>query len=143
MRTLALGLVLGLLLGSTVQAGAQYLQDGTWFRLDRRAQTAYVAGVSDALESITNFADRAGADRAIDRVRLAARCTGQVPPSRLAELGDRAIERAPRYAPPSTAIIVRLVACGGKPNLRSPDRQPNYAPAPYNNGWNDNRGSNR
>lgn len=115
MRTHVAGLVLGLLLGTTAQAGAQYLQGALWYRLDRQAQTAYVAGVVDALESVTGFAERVGPDRAIEQARVAGRCAGRVPPSRLADVGDRAIQRAPRYAPPSTAIIVGFVAlrCSG------------------------------
>ncbi len=143
MRTLVAGLVLGLLLGTAAQAGAQYLQGTIWYRLDRQAQTAYVAGVADALESVTGLADRAGPDRAIERARLASRCAGQVPPHRLAELGDRAIQRAPHHAPPSTAIIVGLIACGARPYGWGPDGQPplyygqpplNYGQPRYDNG---------
>jgi hypothetical protein len=143
MRTLAAGIVLGLLLGTAAQAGAQYLQGAIWYRLDRQAQTAYVAGVADALESITGLADRTGPDRAIERARAASRCAGQVPPNRLAELGDGAIHRAPQYASPSTAIIVGLVACGGRPYGWGPSEQPPlYYPYPrYNEGG--ERGDNK
>jgi len=141
MKTLTAGLVLGLLLGTAAQAGAQYLH--VWYRLDRQEQRAYVAGVADALESITGFADRVGPDRAIERARLATRCAGQVPPNRIAELGNRAIQGAPQYVPPSTAIIVGLVACGARPYGWGPDGQlplyyeqspPNYGQPWYNNG---------
>ncbi len=143
MKTLTAGLVLGLLFGTAAQAGAQYLH--VWYRLDRQEQRAYVAGVADALESVTGFAERAGPDRAIERARLATRCVGQIPPNRLAELGNLAIQRAPQYAPPSTAIIVELVACGARPYGWGPDGQPrlyyeqsplNYGQPWYNNGWN-------
>ncbi len=142
MKRLIAGLVLGLVFGTAVQAGAQYLHDSIWSRLDRQAQTAYVAGVADALESITALADRAGADRAVERARLASRCTGQIPPYRLAELGDRALERAPHHASPSTAIIVHLVACGSRPYGRGPEyeRPLPYGQPPYNDERNDQGG---
>jgi hypothetical protein len=146
MKTLVAGLVLGLLLGTAAQAGAQYLHGAFWYRMDRQAQTAYVAGVVDALESLTGFAERVGADRAIEQARVADRCAGRVPPSRLADVGDRAIQRAPSYAPPSTAIIVGFVACGSRsygwgPNARPPlyNEQPtlHYGQPPSNRGWNE------
>ena len=144
MKTLAAGLVLGLLLGTAAQAGAEYLHG--WYRLDRQEQAAYVAGVADTLESVTRFADRAGPDRAIERTRLANRCTGQIPPNHLADLGNRAIQGAPEYAPPSTAIIVGLVACGtrlygwgptGQPPLYYEQPPLSYGQPWSNNGWNE------
>lgn len=140
MRILCAGLVLGLLLGTAAQAGAQYLH--SWYRLNPQAQTAYVAGVADALESLTGMADRVGPDRAIERARLASRCAGQVPPDRLAELGDRALQRAPHYAPPSTAIIVGLVACGARPYGWGGDGRPYYQQPPLNYGVPYNDGGN-
>lgn len=134
MRRLVAGIVLGLILGTAGEAGAVYLQDGVWFRLDRQAQTAYVAGVADTLGSIAGFSSYVGADRAIERVTQAARCTDRIPLSHLAGLGTDAIDRGRHTAPPSTAIIQRFVACGrpyyGSPENRpyywSPDGQPNY-----------------
>ena len=114
MRMLALGLVLGVVFGTAFQAGAAYMEEPLWFRLDRQAQTAYVAGVTDALESITEFARHVGPVQAMQRVRIASGCVGRVPANRLADVGARAMEQTPQ-APPATAIIMRMVQCGSRP----------------------------
>ncbi len=112
MRRLVAGVVLGLILGTAAQAGATYLADDrVWYRLDRQAQTAYVAGVADSLASVAEFSQRAGAERAIDGVRQAARCADRVPLHDLARFGGEAIDYRRRVLP-STAIIERFVACG-------------------------------
>ncbi len=133
MRRLVAGVVLGLILGTAGQAGAMYLTDGrVWDRLDRQAQTAYVAGVADSMESVAEFSQRAGAERAIDGVRQAARCADRVPLHDLARFGGEAIGHGRRVLP-STAIIERFVACG-RGNYGSRDNQPYYQPYYWNPG---------
>lgn len=61
------------------------------------------------------FANHVGPEHATERAQIAARCVGRVPANRLADVGNRAIEQAPQAAAPSTAIIMRLVACGSRP----------------------------
>lgn len=125
MRRLVAGVVLGLILGTAAQAGATYLTDDrVWYRLDRQAQTAYVAGVADSMASVAEFSQRAGAERAIDGVRQAARCADRVPLHDLARFGGEAMDYRRRVLP-STAIIERFVACG-RSNYGSRDDQPYY-----------------
>jgi hypothetical protein len=114
MRMLAVGLIVGLVLGTAFQAGAAYMHDTLWSRLDRQAQTAYVAGVADSLGSLAELANHVGPERAMERAEIATRCVGRIPPNRLADVGSRAIGQAPQAAVPSTAIIMRLVACGSR-----------------------------
>lgn len=125
MRRLVAGVVLGLILGTAAQAGATYLTDERiWYRLDRQAQTAYVAGVADSMASVAEFSQRAGGERAIDGVRQAARCADRVPLHDLARFGGEAIDYARRVRP-STAIIERFVACG-RSNYGSRENLPYY-----------------
>jgi hypothetical protein len=133
MRRLAAGVVLGLILGTAGQAGATYLTDHRiWYRLDRQAQTAYVAGVADSMVSVAEFSRRAGGERAIDGVRQAARCADRVPLQDLARFGGEAVDYGRRVLP-STAIIERFVACGRSnygsdtyPYSGNPDGRPYY-----------------
>jgi hypothetical protein len=125
MRRLVVGVVLGLILGTAGQAWAMYLTDGRgWYRLDRQAQTAYVAGVADSLESIAGFSQRAGAERTVEGVRQAAGCANRIPLHDLARFGSDAIDRG-RHVLPSTALIEQFVACG-RANYGTPYNQPYY-----------------
>ena len=133
MRRLVAGIMLGLILGMAGQAWATYLTDErVWYRLDRQAQTAYVAGVADSLESIAGFSQRAGAERTVAGVRQAAGCANRVPLHDLAQFGSEAIDRA-RHVLPSTAIIEQFVACGRAYYGRPYNQPPYWDPAgrPY------------
>jgi hypothetical protein len=130
MRQLAAGLAIGFLFGAALAASAGYIDHDHWTQIPELERLGYVAGVTDAVESIHAAIQALGTDDAAKLVATADGCTG---PLKLGEVLDIAKSASIRHADvsPATALILDLVDCSPQtpqPSQSAPSPNPSALP---------------